>query len=306
MTEKTIDILGLGCIAIDDVLCVKAYPQPDTKVRIQHRFRQCGGITATALIAAARLGCRSAYAGNLGQSDLTREALAHLQSYGVNIDHVRIQGEGNPAYTTIIVDQTNHTRTIFSDLNRSIGATTDHPSESVFLSARVLLVDHFGIEGMTRATQIARQANIPVVADLERCEWPGFAELLAMIDHPILSLRLAREHTDLTTPEQIIDKLWHDDRQIVVITDGENGCWYRSIENERIHHFPAFQVDVVDTTGCGDVFHGAYCAALLQDNLKVEERIRFATAAAGIKATRQGGPPAAPSLEEVKHFLNSR
>ncbi len=97
--------------------------------------------------------------------------------------------------------------------------------------------------------------------------------------------------------------MWQEDREIVVVTDGANGCWYRSRESEEVKHRPAFEVDAIDTTGCGDVFHGAYCWALLQ-NLPIDERIRFASAAAAVKATRLGGSPAAPTIEEVSTLLS--
>jgi sugar/nucleoside kinase (ribokinase family) len=73
----------------------------------------------------------------------------------------------------------------------------------------------------------------------------------------------------------------------------------------RVAHQPAFPVAVVDTTGCGDVFHGAYAAGLVR-GLGVMERVRLAAAAAALKATRPGGQAGAPTLAEVEQFLNPR
>ena len=67
MSDPAFDVLGLGCAAVDDLLYVDVYPKTaDVKVRVRRRERQCGGLTATALVAAARLGSRCAYAGILG------------------------------------------------------------------------------------------------------------------------------------------------------------------------------------------------------------------------------------------------
>jgi sugar/nucleoside kinase (ribokinase family) len=97
--------------------------------------------------------------------------------------------------------------------------------------------------------------------------------------------------------------LWNDARQAVVVTCGAAGCWYRdpSLPSWATHHFPAPDVDAVDTTGCGDVFHGIYAAALTA-GLTMEERLQRATIAAAIKATRYAGLDSLPSRVEVDEF----
>lgn len=296
------DILGLGSVAIDEVLYVDHYPKPDTKTRCHRRLRQCGGLTATALITAARMGCHCAYAGSLGQDAGTEEVLQAFRKEGVNVDYTLQRPEGGVIETTIVVDESAHTRTIIFDLSGSVGAGTDHPPEDLIRSSRLLFVDHYGIEGMIRAARIARDHAIPVVADLERNEWPGFSDLLALVDHLILACPFASRVTGESEPEATIEALWNEQREIVVLTDGANGCWYRSRETGDVCHFPAYRVEVADTTGCGDVFHGTYAWGLLE-GMSVQERIRYATASAGLKATRYGGQPAIPTLGEVEQFL---
>ena len=297
------DILGLGTIALDNVLYVDRFPEPDTKTRASSRRQQLGGITATALIAASRLGCRCAYAGTLGESESTTKALRILEGEGVNAEHVKFEGEGGPVETTVIVDQSSQTRTIISDLTGTLGASEDHPPDELIQSSKILFVDHYGVEGMTRAAKIARSSGVSVVADLERSEWPGFDVLLSLVDHLILSREVSARITGCAGVAEMVSGMWQEDREIVVVTDGADGCWYRSRESEEVKHRPAFEVDAIDTTGCGDVFHGAYCWALLQ-NLPIDERIRFASAAAAVKATRLGGSPAAPTIEEVSTLLS--
>src|SRR5207253_1049385 len=79
----TFDILGLGCVAIDDLLYVDSYPLADTKVQVRRRERQCGGLTGTALVAAARLGSKCAYAGTLGEDELSQFVLDRLAGEGI-------------------------------------------------------------------------------------------------------------------------------------------------------------------------------------------------------------------------------
>jgi sulfofructose kinase len=99
-----------------------------------------------------------------------------------------------------------------------------------------------------------------------------------------------------------VGDLWSDDREVVVVTCGDRGCWWLDRGDVTIpRHLPAYPVTVADTTGCGDVFHGAYASALAR-GAGVAERLRFASAAAAIKATRLGGQAGIPSRDEVERF----
>src|SRR5690348_17831501 len=107
------DVLGLGCVAVDDLLYVDSYPPPDAKVQVRRRERQCGGLTGTALVAAARLGSRCAYAGVLGPDDDSRFVLDTFRREGIDLSYIALEPEARPIRSIIIVDETSRTRTIF-------------------------------------------------------------------------------------------------------------------------------------------------------------------------------------------------
>ncbi len=299
-TPARFDVLGLGCTAVDDLLYVDSYPPADAKVLVRRRQRQCGGLTATALVAAARLGARCAYAGILGDDDQSRFVIDCLQREGIDLTFLVRRPDARPILSTIIVDETHQTRNIFFDLAGTVGAPVDSPPAEVIRTSRVLFVDHYGIEGMTRAAKIAREAGVAVVADLERGDWPGFQELLALVDHLLVSRAFAAKLTGEAEPAASIKKLWQPQGQTVVVTCGADGCWYAdaAMVAAPARH-PALDVAVVDTTGCGDVFHGAYAAALAEGQ-PLQERIRFATAAAALKATAYGAQAGIPTRDMVE------
>jgi len=300
--NRPIDILGLGCVAVDELLYVDRYPSADAKTQVLRRERQCGGLTATALVAGARLGARCAYAGALGEDDLSRFVLERFSRQGVETGWLVRDSAARPVASTIVVDSQRGTRNIFYDLAGSLGASPAGPPEDAIRSCRVLLVDHFGVEGMIRAARIAREAGIPVVADFERDNLPGFDELLGLVDHLVLSHGFASRRTGENDPERILRSLSEPPRAVVAVTCGDQGCYYRA-EGGPIGHMPAFTVEVVDTTGCGDVFHGAYAAALAR-GLGLRERVRFASAASALKAMRSGGQAGIPDLSVVEAFLD--
>jgi len=298
------DIVGLGCAAVDDLLYVPGYPAADAKVQIRRSERQGGGLTATALVAAARLGSRCAYAGVLGDDELSDFVRNRFVQEGIDVSLVRIRPGNRPIHSIIVVDESRLTRTIFYDLNGVSGAEPGHPEAEVIRTAGALFVDHFGVEGMSWAARIARTAGVPVVADFERGEMQGFAELLALVDHLIVSLGFATKLTGETDPALAARTLWRNDRKVVVVTGSEDGCWY-ICDGQPPRHQSAFAVRTVDPTGCGDVFHGAYTSALVR-GLPIPEVIRFASAAAAIKATRCGGQAGAPTRAEVESLLCER
>ncbi len=158
-TNDTIDVLGLGCTAVDDLLYLDAYPAADSKAPVRDRQRQCGGLTLTALVAAARLGCRCAYTGMLGDDELSQFVVRRLVEEGIDVAHVCPRPDARPVRSTIIVDRGRRTRTILFEVGKTLGADTNWPPEELIRHARVLLVDQFGAEGMIRAARIARAAG---------------------------------------------------------------------------------------------------------------------------------------------------
>ena len=299
------DVLGLGCTAVDEILYVTRYPAADAKIEVRRRERHCGGLCATALVAAARLGARCAYAGILGDDEDSRFVLGALQREGINTGKVVRRVGAGPVCSVIVVDGTHGTRNVFYDCSRARGAAARLPAGHVILSTRVLLVDRFGIPGMIRAARLARHAGIPVVGDFESSQAPRFRELFALTDHVILSEEFACELAGAASPAGAAVGLWTSDRRAVVVTCGHRKGWFYEGPADKPKPFPAFRVPVADTTGCGDVFHGAYAVALAEGK-RLEDRVRFASAASALKATKSGGQMGIPSRAALARFLGGR
>jgi sulfofructose kinase len=303
---ERIDILGLGAVAVDDLLFLREFPRPDSKAAILRHERHAGGLAGTALVAAQRMGRACAYAGTLGEDELSRFIVDGFEAEGVGVGHLVRRSGARPFHSTILVDTATTTRTILYDSDGVIGADPSGPAERVIRSARVLLVDHVGLEGMVRAARIARAAGIPVVADLEREDGQLFQQLLALVDHLILPFEFASRISGARDGPSIVRALWTEDRAAVVVTRSAEGSWYLSAEEPGVvFHQPAFAVEAVDTNGCGDVFHGVYAAGL-SEGMSAAERVRFAAAAAALKATRAGGQTAIPLRAEADAFCRER
>ena len=301
LPHRAYDVLGLGAVAVDDLLYVDEFPRPDGKTQVQARERAGGGLAGTALVAAARLGVRAAYCGVLDDDDLSRFTLDELAREGVDCGPAVRRAGARPIHSVIIVCRNSPERCILFSMAGVTAPTAADLPESVIASAGVLLVDHTVAGAAIRAAAIARRHGLPVVADLERSDFPEQEAFLDSIDHLILSLEFARRLTGLEEPAACATALLARGHAAVVVTDGERGC-LAAQPGQRPRAVPALRVPVVDTTGCGDVFHGAYAACLAWGG-EVMTAVRVATVAAGLKARQLGGRAGIPTRAEVEQHL---
>ncbi len=304
LSPQPFDVLGLGCVALDDVLHVRSFPSPDSKVNVVRREQHCGGLTGMALVAAARVGARCAYAGCLGDDEASREVEANFVRQGVDVTHVARPAGAGVVHSTIIVDQATASRTIFFQADGVIGAHPSLPDAAVIATARVLLIDHYGMPGNLRAARLARAAGAAVVADLEDDRDPLFPDVLALVDHLILGQAVACRITKQSDPAEAALALWQTGRAAVIVTCGKQGFWSVLDAGQpptSPRHHAAFAVVARDTTGCGDVFHGVYAAALARGDAPYD-RLDLAAAAAALKAS----DGAVPDRAAVERFLSAQ
>jgi len=301
--ESQLDVLGIGCAAVDERLYLSHFPTADGKARILRREQSLGGLTAVALVAAARMGARAAYAGRLGTDHLSKFVEHALQEYGVATSKLVRNANACPGRSTILVDESTGTRTVLSEVVGLRGADEYLPDAELVQQSRVLYVDGHGLSGSIRAATIARESGRSVVADFERIHEGDFEALFGLVDHLILPAAFATSRTGCSDLAEAATALLVPGRAVIVVTSGSGGGIYCSTECAPTR-YPAFPVETCDTTGCGDVFHGVYAAGLAL-GWELRKRIQYAAAAAAIKATRRGGPDSIPHRAAVEQFLSS-
>ncbi len=300
-SDISIDVLGLGSVTVDFVGTVKAWPDRGAK-RMLDSFTICdGGLVGTALVAAARLGGKVAFAGKLGRSEMARRALEALRSESVDTSFVIETEDAEPIVAFILTDSTDGQRNIFwTRQNVQYPMPREFPDKNWFRRTSVLLIDfESGLAGI-EAARTAKQHNIPVVIDVERNE-PHAAEAMSVSSHIIVSEEFACGYTGSGNVAEMLTTLRSNPEQVVIVTRGENGCVGSSKEGE--FELPAFAVDVVDTTGCGDTFHGAFALAVARGQ-PVVSAARFASGAAALCATQLGGRAGIPTAQQLEQFLS--
>lgn len=302
--ETRWDIFGIGTASVDDVLFVDQFPTPDSKMPVRAVERHGGGQTATALVAASRHGLRTAFCACLDDDDLSQFTLQALLSEGVDCSSVFHIPGSRPVHSIVIVEPATGSRTILYNPHDLKEPSPENVHPEWIAQSRVVFFDQNMPRAGLFAARLAKQYGIPVVADLEKFEIPGFADILANIDHLIVSSTFAANYSGQKTISAMMNSLAAPSRTATVITCGHEGCWYAE-RDRTMQHFPAFKVDVVDTTGCGDVFHGAYAAAIVRGE-PVTQAVEIASATAALKTLRPGGRSGIPDLETARRLVRGK
>ncbi len=301
MKTAPVDILGLGVATVDDLLTVDLFPQPNEKILVRRFERQGGGLTASALVAASRLGCSCHMVTPLRDDDLSVFLRDTLTREGLVLHEFAGKEGCFPFHSTILIESKSGERIILCDDYDRFEYVVGDVAERLLPTAKCLFVDHVYADVLVEAAELARRLGVPVVGDFERDSRDSLA-LMQLVDHLILPLAYARQHTGKESPEDAVMTILGSERAVACVTDSANGCWFAE-RGGKVQYLPAFKVEeIVDSTGCGDVFHGVYASALVQ-GYPVAERMRRAAAAAAIKLGRPGAQNGAPISAELDEFL---
>ena len=300
-SKTSIDVLGLGSVTVDFIGTTKDWPDKGVKKRLDS-FTICdGGLVGTALVASARLGGKAAFAGKLGHSEMARRALEALCRESVDTSFVIETENAEPIVGFILIDSTDGQRNIFcSHQNVHYPMPWEFPDKNWFKRTAVLLIDFDSALAGIETAKIAKQHQIPVVMDVER-NVPHVVEAMSLTSHIIASEEFAMNYSGSTNAVDMLASLRGDPDQVVIVTRGEYGCVGSS--KDGMFELPAFEVDVVDTTGCGDTFHGAFALATARGQ-PVVSAARFASGAAALCATQLGGRAGIPTAQELEQFLS--
>ena len=293
-------IVGIGANVFDTLYNVPNYPAEDTKMRATASKTAGGGPVATGLVAAAKLGAETAYIGVLSDDNGGRFLKEDFEKYGVATDLVHVKSGYRSFASVLWLCADTATRTCVFDKGDLPPLALDEAQKQAVENAALLMVDGNELDAAVEAATLAQSKGRKVLYDCGGL-YPGVEKLLARTDIMIPSEEFSLGHTGCTSVEEAAKKLFDTYHpEVVVITRGkQGGILY---DGKNISPYPAFSVAAVDTNGAGDVFHGAFAAAVTMD-YDYFKCCCFASAVSALKCTGVGARESAPDLETTKTFL---
>jgi sulfofructose kinase len=296
-------IVGLGMACLDILVRTAVLPTWEGGVRLDALAIDGGGPVATALVAAQRLGIQTGFVGTYGSDRLGEIKLQTLLEHGVDVSHA-VQ-RSHPENQAVLV-------TVNSDSGERVFSGTHVPAQllspdeldrAYITSADVLHLDGYHSQAALQAALWMKAAGKSVMLDggaTHSSVGDEMVTLIRQVDFLICGSGFAPAVTGYCGVEAG-EALLALGPRVVIQTEGEDGCYITTPEGS--FHTPAFSVDVVDTTGAGDVFHGAFLVGLLK-GWSLPFIVQFSSAVAALKCTRLGGRQGIPSFEETLHFLS--
>lgn len=289
-------VAGAGICCMDYIVVAPHVDWGDMAVVTDYLI-QGGGLVGTAMVACARLGAKCDLYSLLGDDLVGKQIIEELDSEGVSTCHVARVQHANSPFSFVHVDEKTADRTIFHRPGQGLVWDSSMGMTSI-ADAQALLVDDYFLDLSLFAAKEAREHGVPVIADLIPAE--RNAELLKYVDVLIAPRHYARLMGCDENLDAALDAIHAFGPATALITLGSDG-WVYSDPTGR-GRGDAFKVDVVDTTGAGDTFHGAFTYAVARD-WQTPRCAEFASAVAAIKCTKHGGRTGLPSLSQTMEFL---
>ncbi|MGA2269547.1 MAG: PfkB family carbohydrate kinase [Bryobacteraceae bacterium] len=294
------DVVGVGLNATDTLLIVPHFPAYAGKVPFQKEALCPGGQVASALAACARLGLRTKYIGTVGDDERGRIQMESLRRAGIDVDHVQLRKNCANQSAYIIIDRTTGERTVLWQRDDCLRIDPEQILPEQITCGRLLHIDGHDTPAVARAAAIARSHGIPVTVDVDTL-YHGFDRVLAHVDYLVASSEFPPAWTGQNDPFRALEAIQSEyGMKVAAMTLGAHGALARA--NGEFVYSPAFVVNCVDTTGAGDVFHGAFCYAVLQE-MPMRDALEFSNAMAALNCMALGARGGIRGLEEIRGLM---
>jgi sulfofructose kinase len=301
------DVVGLGENSVDLVYRLPSWPSPGgprSKLPVTDARVLFGGQVTTTLCACAALGLHTTYLGAFGNDEHGRRLRAVLAQRGVDL-HAAVTRDVPNRHALILIDDSEGERVVLWQRDPVLTMIPSDLPADVIRGARVLHVDAVDPDASLAAAAMARAGGARVTSDIDRAD-AAARQLIAAVTIPILAEHVPTALTGETDIATALRGLRRPHHEMLVVTLGARGAvvLHGTSHADRVDYVPGFGVTVVDSTGAGDVFRGAFIAALLRGDRPVDV-VRYANAAAAVSCTQPGAMNGVPSAEEIEALLRA-
>lgn len=296
-------IICVGHAALDYVYRIEAFPPAPTKVRSLEHLESGGGMAANAAATIARLGGEVELWSRTGGDSAGERIHKFLQADGVDTQFVRTFEHARSSTSAVIVDRAGE-RLIVGERDHAMPMDASWLPLARIAGAAAVLSDLRWVEGTREAFIEARAQGVPTLLDADLGGGGMLAEFLCLADYAIFSGPALDAFAPALDERAQLARVLAAGVRHAGVTRGAGGYSWLS-QSGAAGHQPAFAVEIVDTTGAGDAFHGAFAWALANGRPPAE-CARIAAAAAALKCRRLGARAGLPTRAELDEFLAAR
>ena len=310
-----VDVASTGTLAVDYFGFVPVLVPEDGKTMAKMYEYHPGGVAGNVITQLARLGCSAGWFGKIGDDDSGKILLDEFRKLSIATEHVEIIKGKNSMFCWILVDEDgNRSITMFPNvLNELTPEDVRNKHADIIRNAKILMVEAcvMPLAPMLEAMRIANEAGVRVVfdmdvtlSDIKRTDMGTEDELheaISRADVFIPCKAAAQELLGTADIKNEVRFLQAEDSKIVAVTLGDNGCVIYA--NNRTYEVPGYEVEVVDTTGAGDAFHGGFVYGLL-NNFSIEATGAFANACGAFCCTGIGARFSG-TLKQINAIISS-
>jgi sulfofructose kinase len=294
------DVVGIGLNATDTLLIVPHFPSYAGKGPFTQEILSPGGQVASAMVTCAQLGLRTKYVGTVGDDLRGQVQMESLLTSGINLEHVQQRKNCPNQSAYIVIDQSTGERTVLWQRPECLRLHPDEIIPEMIVTSRLLHIDGHDTPAMEKAARIAHGNGIPVTVDVDTI-YKGFERVLPYVDYLIASSEFPIQWTHQSDPLKALEIIQEEfSIRCAAMTLGAHGALARI--DGKFHYSPAFVVNCIDTTGAGDVFHGAFCYGVLA-GWEIGQILDFSNAMAALNCTAIGARGGVASLERARNLM---
>ena len=297
--DRPFQLVGLGLNAVDWICILPHFPEHNSKVQIDGMYKRGGGQVATASALCARYGLKVRYVGCVGDDEIGRFSLQDLQKEPMDLSCLQTVPGAVSQFAVILVDRPTGERTILWDRDPALHYEKEALKREWIVQGQLLHLDGHDQPASIQAARWAKEVGMKVSLDIDKVQ-PGVEELLSLTDFLIPGSGFVREFSAQEDWRRGLRALSEATSGFVAVTRGKEGVGV--LWEDEIFEIPGTAVDSVDTTGAGDVFHGAFLYGLFQD-WSVGHCLRFANGAGALSCTQYGARGGIPPLEKVTSMV---
>ena len=295
-------IICVGHAALDFVYRIEAFPPVPTKVRSLEHIESGGGMAANAAATIARLGGPVELWSRTGADSAGKRIHALLEQEGVDIRYVRTYEGARSSTSAVIVDGKGE-RLIIGERDHAMSMDAGWLPLERIAGAAAVMSDLRWVEGTRAAFTAAREVGVPTLLDADLGGGGVLEEFLCLADYAIFSGPALDGFAPGGSDSERLERALALGVKHAGVTRGAGGYSWASAGGQTGHQ-PAFETQIVDTTGAGDAFHGAFAWALAGGHA-LPDCARIAAAVSALKCRRLGARSGLPTLEELNSFLKA-